>query len=213
LIPAVGALIFTVDGFDQEVSDWATKHTPIFGSQKAAKDGSNYLRNAIGAGALVTALATPSGDDTRTWTRAKLKGIGVQIAAWGATKGATGLLKSATDRTRPDDSDDNSFPSGHSSDAFAFATLANRNLNYIELADESRLPLQVGNLLLATGCAWARVEGGKHYPSDVLAGAALGYFFSALIHDAFMGLPESEKFNFVILPYREGAMVELSFRY
>ena len=34
----------------------------------------------------------------------------------------------------------------------------------------------------------ARVEAEKHYPIDVLVGAALGHFLSAVIHDSMMGL-------------------------
>ena len=37
----------------------------------------------------------------------------------------------------------------------------------------------------AIGCAWARVESGAHYPSDVLAGAALGNFTTLFIQEAF----------------------------
>ena len=36
--------------------------------------------------------------------------------------------------------------------------------------------------------AWARLEAEKHYPTDVLVGAALGHFISAVIHDSMMGL-------------------------
>jgi hypothetical protein len=41
---------------------------------------------------------------------------------------------------------------------------------------------------LAAATAWARVEAEKHYPTDVLAGAALGHFLTAVIHDSMMGL-------------------------
>ena len=36
----------------------------------------------------------------------------------------------------------------------------------------------------------ARVGGRKHFPSDVLFGAALGHFLTAFIHDAFLNLAE-----------------------
>jgi len=42
--------------------------------------------------------------------------------------------------------------------------------------------------MVALGTGWARVEAQKHYPSDVLAGMALGNFMAAFIYDAFMGL-------------------------
>jgi len=65
-----------------------------------------------------------------------------------------------------------SFPSGHTSTAFATA------LAYTTLAQRQRLPHATRNSLLllggATGVGTLRVLGGKHFPTDVLAGAALG---------------------------------------
>jgi len=51
--------------------------------------------------------------------------------------------------------------------------------------------MEIGFGVIAAGTAWARVEGGVHYPSDVLAGMALGHFVAAFINDAFMGLNDS----------------------
>jgi membrane-associated phospholipid phosphatase len=104
-----------------------------------------------------------------------------------------------------------SFPSDHSSNAFSSATLSNRNLNAIKMPAGVRLPLQVGNIVIATGVAWARVEAGAHYPSDVLAGAAIGHFISAFMYDAFMGLPEQKNWVLYASPTKGGAMVEVSF--
>lgn len=208
LVPAAGALVFALDDFDGRVSDWATKHSPIFGSEENAKKASDYLAVTLHAEAALTALATPSGDDSKNWAYSKVKGITAESVAWIATSGATDLTKDATNRTRPNGSKNGSFPSDHSSLAFSGATLANRNLNSIPLPGKVRLPLQVGNILLGTSVAWARVEARKHFPSDVLAGAALGYFLTAFIHDAFLGLPEDERFGFVIFPLEGGAMTK-----
>jgi membrane-associated phospholipid phosphatase len=211
IIPAAGALIFAVDDFDERVSDWETEHNPVFGSERSARDASDALREALRAEALLTALATPSGEDPERWVLSKAKGIGVEVLAWGVTQATTGVLKEATDRSRPGDSDDESFPSGHSSGAFSAATLASRNLDSIRLPGGFRPPLKAGNVLLAASCAWARVEGNRHFPSDVLAGAALGHFLSAFIHDAFLGLPERTRFDFLISPFRGGAVARVCF--
>jgi membrane-associated phospholipid phosphatase len=40
---------------------------------------------------------------------------------------------------------------------------------------------------MAGGTAWARVESGKHFPTDVLASAALSHFTSVFLYDAFHG--------------------------
>ncbi len=210
LIPAAGAVGFAVDDFDEKVSDWATKHHPIFGSEDNARKASDYLVGALHAEAFLTALAAPSGHDPKNWAYAKIKGIGVELVALGVTDGIAYQLKGAIGRDRPDGSKDG-FPSNHSSVGFSSSTLANRNLESIPLPAEVRFPLQVGNLLLATSVAWARVEARKHFPSDVLTGAALGHFLSAFIHDAFLGLPEDKRFGFVIFPLKGGVMTELSF--
>jgi hypothetical protein len=210
LIPAVGALVFAVGHYDKKVSHWATSHHPIFGSENSANQASDYLLYTLEAETFVTALATPSGKDTKDWTNSKAKGVSVELGAELVTAGATSLLKEATDRSRPDGGG-KSFPSGHSSSAFSSATLANRNLNSIEMPEELRIPMQIGNIFLATGVGWARVEAGRHYPSDVLAGAGLGHFLSAFIHDAFMGLPEHKRLGLYVSPTKHGAMIGLSF--
>jgi hypothetical protein len=210
LIPTAGALVFTVDHYDKKVSHWATSHHPIFGSKDTASQASDYLLCALDVETLTTALAIPSGKDPKDWAYSKTKGLSVELGAELVTAGATTLLKDATNRTRPDGGG-KSFPSGHSSSAFSSSTLANRNLNSITMPEEMRMPLQIGNMLLATGVGWARVEAGKHYPSDVLVGAALGHFLGAFIYDAFMGLPEHERLGLYVAPTKHGVMIGLSF--
>jgi membrane-associated phospholipid phosphatase len=211
VIPLAGALVFAVDGNDRKVSNWATKHHPIFGSEQKARNASDYLSIPLPVEAVVTAFATPSGDDSKDWAYSKLKGMAVEGSAVLLTEGATGLMKDTINRIRPNGGG-KSMPSGHSSAAFSVAALANRNLESIPLYEGVRLPLQVGNILLATSVAWARVEGRNHYPSDVLVGAALGHFLSAFIHDAFLGLPKNKRF-IVISPLEGGAMVQLNFTF
>ncbi len=210
LVPAAGALVFTLDHYDKRVSRWATTHHPLFGSENTASQASDYLVYTLGVETFATALATPSGNNPKDWTLDKVKGISVELGAELVTAGTTSLLKDATNRTRPDGGG-KSFPSGHVSDAFSSATLANRNLNSITMPEEMRMPLQIGNLLLATGAGWARVEAGRHYPSDVLAGAALGHFLSAFVHDSFMGLPEHKRLGLYVSPTKHGVMIGLSF--
>jgi membrane-associated phospholipid phosphatase len=206
-------LVFAIDDWDQEASDWAAEHTPIFGSQDNARKASDDLLSILMAEVLVTALTTPSGADPQQWTIAKAKGLAVEFGAIGVTGLTTEGIKEGVGRDRPNDGDEKSFPSGHSSGAFATATLSNRNLDSINLPKGVCRTFQIGNLGLASAVAWARVEGKYHYPSDVLAGAALGHFLSAFIYNAFMNPPENSPINMAITPLDGGGALSVAFRF
>jgi len=186
--PLAGAALLQIGDWDSDVADWASENTPVFGSQQSALDASGTLDDISAAAWLITALATPSGDSSGEWLADKSKGIAVGVAASLVTGGITSAVKSWSDRTRPDSSGSDSFPSGHSSSAAAFSTLAARNVQSIDMSSNFRRTTGIGFGVIAAGTAWARVEGGVHYPSDVLAGMALGHFVAAFFNDAFMGL-------------------------
>jgi len=83
------------------------------------------------------------------------------------TSDTSGATAAATDRGNQE-----SLPSGHASVAFAAAT------TYWMLARREHLPHGTRNTILlyagAVGVAALRVAAGKHFPTDVVAGAALG---------------------------------------
>jgi hypothetical protein len=81
-------------------------------------------------------------------------------------------LKSAVGRSRPDGSDSRSFPSGHTSGAFAISTV---------LARRHGLRVAIPAYGLAALAAVARMEDKRHYLSDVVAGAALGVAIGQLV--------------------------------
>ena len=80
----------------------------------------------------------------------------------------TEVLKNNIKEHRPDGSDSHSFPSRHASYAFAFGSVAAHELCFYS-------PLWVSaSHTLANAVAMQRVYASRHYPGDVLAGAALG---------------------------------------
>jgi membrane-associated phospholipid phosphatase len=121
------------DWADGNLSDWATDHMPLFGSQDDAERADDLLNATAHASYLVTALLTPSGDED-VWLNAKLKGIGVGVAAMMTTCGTTFVLKDTISLTRPDGSNDRSFPSGHASSAATATMLASKNVEYLTLS-------------------------------------------------------------------------------
>jgi membrane-associated phospholipid phosphatase len=77
----------------------------------------------------------------------------------------TSVLKAAARRTRPDGSSNASLPSGHTSTAFAWATVAQKHYGW---------KAGVPGFLAASAIGISRIERDRHHLSDVLAGATLG---------------------------------------
>ncbi len=75
-------------------------------------------------------------------------------------------LKFAVSRTRPNEENDHSFPSGHTSSTFAMAAVVNHYYGR-----KWGIPLYI----VAGLVGLSRIEKGKHFPSDVVFGATLGY--------------------------------------
>ena len=80
--------------------------------------------------------------------------------------GYTSVFKSAVGRERPNGQDEKSFPSGHASNAFALATVVERHYGW-----KAGVPAYA----LASLVGVSRLQRNKHYLSDVLGGATLGY--------------------------------------
>jgi undecaprenyl-diphosphatase len=91
------------------------------------------------------------------------------LTALVASEAVAGLLKYAVNRERPDENAphdrwNSSFPSGHATGAFALATVfGSRYPRY-------RMPIFATASLIGI----SRIYLGRHYPSDVLGGAAVG---------------------------------------
>lgn len=75
-----------------------------------------------------------------------------------------------------------SFPSGHASTAFCMATSLSLALRTYEINPNTRKWITGSAFALAGTTAVLRVVAGKHYPGDVLAGAALGTGIALLNH-------------------------------
>ncbi len=84
----------------------------------------------------------------------------------------TEVIKVAVGRERPNGEDNQSFPSGHTSNAFALAAVAERHYGW---------KLGVPAYLLAGFVGASRIQQDKHYLSDVVAGATLGYIVGRTI--------------------------------
>jgi membrane-associated phospholipid phosphatase len=86
------------------------------------------------------------------------------------------ILKRAIHEQRPDLSDYNSFPSGHTATAFAGAELFHQELKY------SHPILSYAAFPIAVGVGSFRMLNNKHYLSDVLVGAGIGILSTKLAY-------------------------------
>lgn len=102
----------------------------------------------------------------------------------------TEIFKKAAHRTRPDGSDTLSFPSGHASTAFAWATVAQSHYGW---------KLGVPSYLAASAIGFSRISNNKHHLSDVLAGATLGYITGRTVVRT-NGEPLARKRSFTLHP-------------
>ena len=91
------------------------------------------------------------------------------VASWVASAGTTYLLKNNIRETRPDKSNRRSFPSGHTSIAFAGATMLHKEYGQVSPW------ISVAGYGVATIVGIDRVLGDHHYWHDVVAGAGIGF--------------------------------------
>jgi undecaprenyl-diphosphatase len=164
-----------VNSLDKRVFDYVAAHDSSVLDHVLPRLGvaANYGRLWLGIAAVLVLTGRP---DAR---RAAVRGT-VSLALASAT--ANVVAKGLYPRVRPHDGGvpesrrlrraplTTSFPSGHSASAAAFATAA--------ALEVPALALPLGALALAV--AVSRVVSGAHYPSDVVAGIALGLSAAAV---------------------------------
>lgn len=134
----------------------------------AANAGDTYTKAgdllALGLPAVAAGLAIAQDDADGLLQLAKSEAF---------TLVTTLALKEATHKTRPNGKDDQSFPSGHASVAFAAAQFMQMRGGW-----EFGVPAYV----LASVVGHSRVQAKEHYWRDVVAGAAIGiassYYFT-----------------------------------
>ncbi len=169
--PLLGTALLQIGDADTQLSDRLREDTPLFGSTEAAQRASDDWWDVTGLLWLGSAMLTPGPGEAGDWLTLKGQLLTQEWLAAKTARGLTSGLKSLTDRERPNGINDRSFPSGHANTSSVQAQLACYNLRYSDYNGLCRLGQGAAVLT-----AWARVEAGMHYPSDVLVGWALGRF-------------------------------------
>jgi len=165
---------------DYQISNWATTHYPVFGSEHNAQTTTDLLQYSSLAIFGLTSLIKNNSDGNSAISF-PIVNVSHDISAIFLTVFTTEILKNNVGRLRPNHGDTRSFPSGHTSFATINANLSSYQLNDIEMKSSTRILCNVALAAMVTATAWGRIEGKKHYPTDVLAGAALGNFFGNFI--------------------------------
>jgi membrane-associated phospholipid phosphatase len=163
---------------DRGLNGWIQSHRSPGGDDVARvfkNGGEPEVTFGIGGGILAAGVIAGRPALRRSGGRVLLS-----LVAAGVT---TAALKKVTGRLRPAESTDpflfkpfsshDAFPSGHTTMAFALAT---------SLSAEIRNRWASAALYtFATGTAWSRMNDERHWLSDVLAGAAVGFAAARII--------------------------------
>jgi membrane-associated phospholipid phosphatase len=162
-----------INGFDRP----ATTHW----SRNASRLSDVLLVATVGGPMSLLAMARGPGEPV---TVAVMLGETILL-----TNGVGQLTKTAFRRVRPFVYNDNpdisierktsknarqSFPSGHATNAFASAVFLSTVYARIHPTSPARYWIWGGSLAAATTVGYLRYTAGKHFPTDVLAGAVLG---------------------------------------
>jgi membrane-associated phospholipid phosphatase len=143
--------------FDEEVAEYIADPDHDFG--KSLEDGAAPEVVGLAVAGVFTAGRFVEAPRFRAMSYDLLDAF---VVNWAYTS----VVKAAVGRERPNGEDSKSFPSGHASNAFALAAVVERHYGW-----KGGVPAYA----LASAVAVSRLQRNKHYLSDVMAGATLGY--------------------------------------
>jgi len=214
LIPVTAAGVIHVMAWDNKISHWVNKERTFYNEQTEADNYSDNFNIVQKYEMYLSILLPPSNDEEGSagnYLLNKLKGGLLTNVASSASKVSQHALRNQTERRRPNSKDNNSMPSGHATEAGSRRVLIARNVQ----ASGLPVPLQYGidgaNTFMSFAVMWARVEGKRHYPTDVLLGYSLGNFVSGFIYDALINYDPDTTVG--LAPVKGGASASVTFRF
>ena len=129
--------------------------------------GIDNFGEKLGGATIVTAAAATVFLTSRLSDNQKFRSFAYSLAqSYIIANTVTVGLKYSANRLRPDGSNNLSFPSGHTANAFTFATVISHYYG-----KKAAIPSFIGAAFIGA----TRVGKNMHYVSDVIAGATIGY--------------------------------------
>lgn len=208
-VPLVGAVALQAGEADRRLQSWAAEQTPLFGSRRNADRVSDDLKLLANSAWVISTVVPWQDEADGVWLGSKARVLGVQVVGHMATSGLVGRLKDSTARMRPNGEGATSFPSDHASRAALHTTYTRFNLAHVGWSDVAQARASLGLDVLSASTAWARIEAHQHYPSDVLAGMALGNFIGAFVTEAFLNRREAQGLQVMLQPSRDRFLLTL----
>lgn len=189
--------------FEDSIID--TTQSELIEDNKLGKYNSSIeLMGRVVPNALYAASMIGASYFSKTNKNYYLKSAEVMFKATAYAGMATNILKYTVREKRPYGDHRNSFPSGHTTTAFVFASVV-----------AQRHPWYVGvpAYMLATLVAFQRINENRHYLHDVIAGATIGISFGIGINSLLDSKQEHKNLNYSIMPIKGGAVAGLNFSF
>ncbi len=191
--PLAGAAVIHATQADKPLSDWAREQRPVFGNRDRAEKRSDQFNDVLEYGSYVSLALAPTWREHEGWKNKVAQKGKEWLTMEGGTRASywtVQYLKREIWRERPSGQDNFSMPSGHAAAAGSWRKALMNNAG--NFGDGDHPWLEATGTALAAGTLWARVEAGKHYPTDVLVGYAVGNFLTGAVWRAVFPEHETE---------------------
>ena len=174
--------------FDKEISNTISDQNYLFGSDENAGHMSDGMLISLIPMMIYTSTHTKLyKTEGKSSFRQRTELMGFESLLVLTDFLIIGVAKNTFQRVRPDESDNLSFPSGHSSVSAGLSRMVYNNVENSDLAGTSwGRTLQFSAITMSSLVAYARVEAKKHHLSDIFLGNAFGAYISDFLYNSFL---------------------------
>lgn len=197
----VGGLLLFEDQIIDPVQNRASTEKPLGQYSKYGDLAGQGIPNALYILGMYSYGALNSENSSKQNASAMLEATLYSVAS-------TTALKYTVREKRPDSDNRDSFPSGHSTAAFSFASY---------VGCRHSLGWGIAAYSLATFVGLSRINDNRHYLHDVVGGAAIGTAYGLGIclseNERSTQIPSSVQKNWYVIPMDQGVSVGVNVRY